>query len=1116
MDLEDWLGRHGLDRYTTIFRSNDISLDVLPDLTDADLKGLGLSLGDRRRMLRATHTLRLRDEGLSENGAARLVYGEDFASGASCAERRYLTVAFVDLVGSTALSTRLDVEDYRELIADYESRIAAVIEKVGGFVALYYGDGVLAYFGYPQAHEDDPERAIHAGLESVAVVGGLKMVDGTALRIRVGIATGLVVVGDVLGSGPTQQRAVVLGQTPNLAARLQALAEPDSVVIADATHRLVGDLFDCIDLGAVEVKGFVEPVRAYRVLGRGSVASRFEALHTKPPTLVGREEETALLLCRWERARGGEGSVVVLSGEPGIGKSRLVAGVMEGLGEKPYACLRYFCSPGHEDSPLLPVIAQLERMAGFVRGDPPGGRLDKLRALLAPTSPRPEELTLIAELLSLRPDDRDGSRLVSDQKRARTFEALMRWVERLSNRRPVLMVFEDVHWIDPSSLELLRLTVESAARLPLMLLITCRPEFKAPWTDQPHVEDVRLQRFNSREAAELVRQITGSVALSDALVAEVVERTDGIPLFVEELTKALLETGTSDTVSAVPLAAMTVPATLHASLMARLDRLDASTRITAQAGAVIGREFSYELLAAVADLDEGSLAAAVERLVEVGLAFRRGDGAELSYCFKHALVRDVAYGTLLREQRRRLHAAVACTFEETFPELAERTPELLAHHLTEAGEPAAAMRYWLEAGRRAAGRSADREAVSHLRNGLRALAGLPASIERDRAELDFQLAIGTPLIALSAWSDPAVAAAYERAGEICESLGETGRLVRTLFGLYSNRIVRGQTRMALRLAERCERAAAGGRDPVDRLLAHRAKGTALMQLGALGEARLEFEAIPALYVAERDGGLAAQCITDPCASGLSLLALVLWKLGFVDQARRTAAEGSRRAAELRHANTTGHLLCHAGAELAQFLRDESAARRYGEAARTLAAEHDMPMWRGYGLIACGWAAAEAGRFDEGVTCVRQGAAELDALGAVFHRPYHLCVLAEIHGRFGDPDTGLQILNTGYEEIARTDIHLFEAELHRLEGELRLRAQQPTGLVEACFAEALAIARRQQAKSSELRVATSLARLQRKQGRRAEARGVLASVFGWFTEGFDTRDLIDARALLDEL
>jgi len=1116
VDIDEWLRRLGLARYAEIFRSSDIGLDVLPDLTDADLTGLGMSLGDRRRLLRAAMILRSQDSGHCANGGPPGTHGEVPTSRASDAERRYLTVLFVDLVGSTALSTQLDAEDYRELIAGYENRVAAVVERLGGFVAQYIGDGVLTYFGYPCAHEDDPERAIRAGLDAVAAVRGLETVAGIALRIRVGIATGLVVVGDLLGEGVTQQRAVVLGQTPNLAARLQAMAEPDSVVIADATHRLIGDLFDCIDLGAVEAKGFSEPVRAFRVLGPGAIASRFEALHTRPPAMVGREKERELLLCRWERARTGAGKVIVLCGEPGIGKSRLMAAVMDGLGEKPYTCLRYFCSPGHEDSPLLPVIAQLERMAGFARGDPRDVRFRKLQALLTPNSLCPEDVARIAELLSLRPNDREDSRLTSDRKREQTFDALMRWVEWLSNRRPIFMVFEDVHWVDPSTLELLRLTVERAVRLPILLLITCRLEFEPPWAVLPHVETLRLQRFSSSEAIELVRQISAGLVLSDELVAEVVERTDGIPLFVEELTKSLLETSVNGTVASVPPATLAVPATLHASLMARLDRLDAATKSAAQAAAVIGREFPYELLAAVANLDKTSLAAALARLVEVELAFRRDDGAEVSYFFKHALVRDVAYGSLLRDQRRRLHAAVAGALEATFPELAERIPELLAHHLVEAGEPARAMRYWLEAGRRAAARSADREAVSHLRSGLRVLAGLPASTERDRAELDFHLAIGTPLIALSAWSDPEVAAVYERAGEICESLGETGRLVRTLFGLYSNRIVRGETRMALRLAERCQRVSASGRDPVDRLLAHRAKGTALMQLGELGEARAELEAIPALYVADRDRGLAAQCITDPCASGLSLLALVLWKLGYPDQARRTAIEGAKRAAELGHANTTGHLLCHAGAELSQFLRDEPSARRYGEAARIVAAEHDMPMWRGYGQIACGWADAEAGRLNEGLALVRQGAEELDALGAVFHRTYHFCVLAEIQGRLGEPENGIQMLRAGYEEIARTDIRLFEAELHRLEGELRLRAQQPVDLAEACFNEALAIARRQQARSSELRAALSLARLRQEQGRLREAHGVLGSVYCWFTEGFDTRDLIDARALLDGL
>jgi predicted ATPase/class 3 adenylate cyclase len=1008
VDIGAWLRGLGLGQYEGAFRDNDVDAGLLPTLTADDLRELGVaSLGHRKRLLAAIAALAAR---AGPRAPVLPAPAPPPAPAEAQAERRQLTVMFVDLVGSTALSTRLDPEDLRELIGAYHRRVAATVDRCGGFVAKYMGDGVLAYFGYPRAHEDDPERAVRAGLELVAAVGDLEGPPGTALRVRVGIATGLVVVGDLLGVGAAREQAVV-GETPNLAARLQALAEPDSVVIAEATRRLVGGLFEYLDLGAVEAKGFSGPVRACRVLGLGAAAGRFEAFHAAAlAPLVGREQELGLLLRRWRRAEGGEGRVVLLSGEAGVGKSRLLAAMRERLADEPHQVLRYFCSPHRQESPLHPVIAQFERAAGFARGDPPEVLLEKLEALLAPTSPPAEDVALLAELLSLPTGDRyTAPPLAPRRKRERTFGALLRQLARLSDRDPVLMVFEDAHWIDPSSRELLDLAVERAARLRVLLLITFRPEFEPPWTGRPHVTALALDRLGRREAAVLVRRIAGDAALPDGLVAEIVERTDGVPLFVEELTKAVLETEATGTIAATPPAALAVPATLHASLMARLDRLGPAAREVAQVGAVIGREFCHELLAAVADRGEEELAAALGQLADAGLVFGRGEGLETGYLFKHALVRDVAYGTLLRERRRRLHAAVAHALEERFPELAGTSPELVAHHLTEAGEAERAVRHWLEAGRRAAGRSADREAVGHLRRGLELLAGLPASAERDRTELELQLAIGTPLIALHGWGGEPVAVAYERAGTLCDGLADDEQLGPTLFGLASNRVVRGQTRAAQRLAERCRTVAERRRSPVDRLLAHRAMGAALMQLGELGEARAEFEAIPALYDPERDRGLAARCVTDPRTSGLSFLALVLWMMGHPEQARRTAVEASRCAAELAHANTTGHVLCHAQGERVQLLGDAPAVRACAEAVLGLAAEHDMPMWRGYGLVFRGWALAAEGRPEDGASLVRQGIAGLDALGTLFHRTHLLGLMADIHARLGDPAAGLRLL-----------------------------------------------------------------------------------------------------------
>ena len=663
MDVGGWLRRLGLEQYEAAFRENEISEKVLPNLTAEDLKDLGVGMvGHRRMLLDAIAALRAQASAPTPLSDAPLATDK---AAQDIAERRQVTVMFSDLVGSTALSARMDPEDLREVIAAYQKCVAEAVRRFGGFVAKYMGDGVLVYFGYPQAHEDDAERAVRAGLELIAAVTALK--SPVPLQTRVGIATGLVVVGDLIGSGEAQERGIV-GETPNLAARLQGIAEPNMVVIAEATRRLLGNLFELRDLGARDLKGIAGPVRAWAALRASSVASRFEALHASGLTeLVGREEELELLLRRWSRAKRGEGEVVLLSGEAGIGKSRLTAALLERLSGEAPTRLRYFCSPQHTDSAFYPIIGQMERAAGLAHDDKPQAKLDKLDAVLAQTSTSPADAALLAEMLSLPNDGRyPALELVPDQRRQRTLEALTSQLAGLARQQPVLMIFEDAHWVDPTSLEVLGRTVDRIKTLPILLIVTFRPEFDAPWVGQSHVTSLTLNRLGEREAAAIVARLAGYKALPADVLAEIVERTDGIPLFVEEMTKAVLEAESEGaarrTAAAVPSPALAVPASLHASLMARLDRLGPAKEV-AQIGSAIGREFSHALLAVVARKPEADLGSALERLVQAGLLSRQGMPPQASYLFKHALVQDAAYGTLLREPRRALHARIAEAIE---------------------------------------------------------------------------------------------------------------------------------------------------------------------------------------------------------------------------------------------------------------------------------------------------------------------------------------------------------------------------------------------------------------------------------------------------------------------
>ena len=730
------LEKLGMSEYAQRFAENGINVAALPHLTDQDLKDIGVLLGHRRVMLAAIGSLAGKAPATHE-AAARIE-----AKWQDAAARRQVTVMFSDLVGSTALSASMDPEDLREVISAYQKCVAETVRRLGGFVAKYMGDGVLVYFGYPEAHEDDAERAVRSGLELVEAVAALK--TRASLQTRVGIATGLVVVGDLVGSGEAQERGIV-GETPNLAARLQGIAEPNAVVIAESTRKLLGSLFELQDLGAGELKGMASPVTVWAVLRTSSVESRFEALRASGLTeLVGREEELEILLRRWSKAKTGEGQVVLLSGEAGIGKSRLTATMLELLAREPHTRIRYFCSPQHTDSGLYPIIAQIERAAGFTHQDTVQAKLDKLDALLGQTAS--QNAALLANMLSLPNDGRYMQLdLAPQQRRQKTLEALTAQLDMLSRQNPVLMILEDAHWIDPTSLELLGMIVSKLARSRMMLIITFRPDFQPYWLGQPNVTSLNINRLTRADAEAMINRIVGNRLLPTNIRQDIVDRTDGIPLFLEEMTKAVLEAETQSAaeraLAAAPSPGISIPASLYASLLTRLDRLGPSCKEVAQIGATIGREFSHLLLAKVAGKSQAELGTALDNLVASGLLFRQGEPPHANYLFKHALVQDAAYSTLLRGRRQQLHRSIVSVLREEFGEVVTNQPEVLAHHCAEGNMIVEAIEYYLSASQRATAAFNHKETSANLKRGMSLLEQLPPS-EPTRAHLMSWLMIG--------------------------------------------------------------------------------------------------------------------------------------------------------------------------------------------------------------------------------------------------------------------------------------------------------------------------------------------------------------------------------------
>jgi class 3 adenylate cyclase/tetratricopeptide (TPR) repeat protein len=1044
----------------------------------------------------------------------------DLPAAAPEAERRQLTVMFCDLVGSTALSTGMDPEDLRDVIASYQNCCSVAIRRYDGFVAKYMGDGILVYFGYPRAHEDEAERSVRAGLDIVDAMAELNAATrrppGVELAVRIGIASGPVIVGDQIGDGTASETAVV-GETPNLAARLQALAQPNQIVVSAATRAMLGDHFDLADLGASELKGFAGPVPAWRVLSARDVESRFAATRTgSSAPLVGRQEEMGLLLRAWDGSSHGRGQVVLIQGEAGLGKSRLVEGLREAAG-KDHIWVAIRCSPFHTASAFHPIIEHLKRVFGWQPEDTARQHLAKLEAGLAgfKTMPLAESVRLFADLMSVPvPEDRyPRLAMTAQQQRDATLDAIVAWLIETAERAPVLMAWEDLHWADPTTLETLGMLIEQAPTAAMLVIATYRPELTPPWPQRSHMTPITLNRLERPEVETMVRHLAGGRPLPGEVVDHIVAKSDGVPLYVEELTKAILGSGVLEArgdayVRTGALAQLHIPETLQDSLMARLDRAP-RLREVAQLGSVLGREFAYDMISALAGIEQEMLQSGLGQLVADELLYQRGRPPRSRYLFKHALLQDAAYQSLLKRTRQQYHERAAKLLEDRFPEVASTQPELVAHHYTEANCPAQAIAYWHKAGAAAARQSANVEAIEQFERGLLLVEALTDMRERAERELDLQMALGPALIATKSYGHPDIGRAYARAWELCRHLGDHSREFTALRGLYIYHLNLLEMEKAQHFAEEAMRVAERLDDAARRHGAQ-ALGVTLLFQGklepALAHFRRGFEMFePNMQFPDSPG-------SHPAVQCQLWRMLISWMLGHPDRSldELRAAVGS--AETLGHPLTLAQTLCYAA--LVHILRHEpSAAADYAGRALRISEEQHIAHYHAVGLCADGWALGVSGESEKGLAQIRQG---LDAYGLGALQHVLLALQADAQLAIGKPEAVLASVAAGLKVVEKTGGAPLEAELHRLRGEALLAGAGTVSEAETAIEKGIEVARRQNAKSWELRAATSLARLRRQQGRPQEAVALLAPILGWFTEGFDTADLLAARTLLADL
>jgi predicted ATPase/class 3 adenylate cyclase len=1041
------------------------------------------------------------------------------------AERRHLTVMFCDLVGSTSLAHQLDPEELREVVRQYQKVCAEAINRFEGNIAQYLGDGILAYFGYPRAHEDEARRAVRAGLEILdnmqQLNARLQREIGVNLAVRVGIHTGLVVVGEM--GTPQKREQLALGKTPNLAARLQGLADPNTVVISAATHRLVQGFFSCQSLGPHKLKGIPLPLEVFQVLHEMEAQSRFEATLTQGLTpLIGKQKEVEMLLQHWQHTQKGRLHLTLLKGEAGIGKSRLLRAFKDRLGEAPHLWLESQCLPYHQNSALYPIIDLLQRLLTFRREESCESKTAKLETLLAQYDFLvAEAMPLFSELLCVPLGEcQVGPRLNPQRQKQKTLEAVLQLLLKMAQQQPVVFVMEDLHWADASTLELLDLLISQQPAAPLFALLITRPEFSPAWENRPEINRLSLNRLTPEQIEIMVGQITGGRTLPEPVLRQIVMKTDGVPLFIEELTKMVLESGLLREVSdhyelSGPLPPLAIPATLQDSLMARLDRL-APVKEIAQVGAAIGREFSYELIQAVTNLPEDTLQDGLAQLVDAELLYPKNLPANGTiYVFKHALIQDTAYESLLKSTRQQYHLRIAEMLKDRFTETILTQPELLAQHYTEAGIKETAVVYWEMAGRRAIEHSANVEAINHLNKGLELLRTFPENSQRHERELELLTYLGVAQTAIKGYSDPEVEKIYTRARELCQHVERTPRLSSAMLGLWKAAFIRSDLQQAHELAQECMRLTANKKDSELRLTAHIMLGVALLYQGEIITAYQYLTEAVRLYNPAEHRSDAFDYGEDPGVVGLVYLAFTAWMLGYPEKALKHSNAALALAEKLDHPFTLA-LALNLTAWINELRQEIHIVLKRGEALIALAEEQDFSFWRACGFVQKGSALFELGQQEEGIALVNKGMTALHASGAMIGHAGGLAQRALAYGKIGRVEEGLQMVEEAIAVIKKGAERQLEAENYRIKGELLLMQTPPhEQKAEACFTHALEVARRQQAKSWELRIATSLGRFWIKQGKRAEARALLAEAYNWFTEGFDTADLRKAKALLEE-